>query len=142
MLSSTSLAPSTLKMSDPMRPQSSPLQHHSPVPASPDDVSDAFAEVWQEATSDNTFTLHGFRRFRTSHLLNLRFLERELIEIDRKFFQAGLKLKQPDRPLNKLGLNHAKLDPVGMSFRSAINRQDIDRLQDLLNKYGIPLPLW
>lgn len=96
----------------------------------------AFAEAWQEATSDNTFTLHGFRRFRTSHLLNLRFLERELADLDHQFFQAGLRTKQPDRPLDKLGLTEAKIDTEIASIDSIVTESSIDKLRDLVKRYG------
>jgi len=34
------------------------------------------------STADNNLTLHGFRRFKTTYLLNLRFLEEEIAQMD------------------------------------------------------------
>jgi hypothetical protein len=117
---------------------STPSQHLRQGSTSRNALLAAFPRVWQEATSDNTFTLHGFRRFRTSHLLNLRFLEQGLADLDRQFFQAGLALRQPDRPLNKLGLNEAKIDQVaaGANLSLSIDQESIDKLRELVARYG------
>jgi hypothetical protein len=44
------------------------------------------------STADNNLTLHGFRRFKTTHLLNLRYLEDEVAQMDHTLYQAGLSL--------------------------------------------------
>jgi hypothetical protein len=44
------------------------------------------------STADNNLTLHGFRRSKTTHLLNLRYLEDEVAQIDHTLYQAGLSL--------------------------------------------------
>ncbi|KAK0617665.1 hypothetical protein B0T14DRAFT_590498, partial [Immersiella caudata] len=54
----------------------------------------------------------SFRRFKTSHLLNLRFLESEVAELDHKTFQAGLSLGGQPSPAERLGLGHSKRDDV------------------------------
>ena len=35
-------------------------------------------KIWSNVTDDNALTLYGFRRFRTTHLLNPRLLETEI----------------------------------------------------------------
>ena len=54
---------------------------------------DQFNKIWREITSDNRHTLFGFRRYRTTDLLNLRLLEAEIGTIDHDVYQAGLQLK-------------------------------------------------
>ncbi|KAL8978565.1 MAG: hypothetical protein Q9205_005878 [Flavoplaca limonia] len=46
------------------------------------DTMSTFRKAWYDATDDNYLTLFGFRRFRTAHLLNLRFLEQDIDKID------------------------------------------------------------
>jgi hypothetical protein len=46
------------------------------------DLLREFAKYWRTATDDHNETLHGFRRFKTTQLLNLRFLEDEIEELD------------------------------------------------------------
>jgi len=48
-----------------------------------------FKEVLEHNTEDNNLTLHGFRRFKTTHLVNLRFLEEEIAELDHKFIKSN-----------------------------------------------------
>jgi hypothetical protein len=48
----------------------------------PNPVAELFCKLWPRITSDDNLTLHGFRRFKTTHLLNLRFLEEEIAELD------------------------------------------------------------
>ena len=66
-------------------PDEHPLQLDFPEPhqsldQQPKDLETAkiFRNTWHTVTDDNYFTLFGFRRFRTSHLLNLRLLENEI----------------------------------------------------------------
>ncbi|KAH8742443.1 hypothetical protein F5883DRAFT_442334 [Diaporthe sp. PMI_573] len=69
-----------------------------------------FHKYWENATSDNDLTLYGFRRFKTTHLLNLRFIEAELAELDAVMYQAGLSLGIDHSPLNRLGLQYCQKD--------------------------------
>ena len=45
-----------------------------------------FPLLWQRSTEDNNLALHGFRRFKTTHLLNLRFLEEEIADLDHAIY--------------------------------------------------------
>ena len=39
-----------------------------------------FQKLWPDVTSDNRLSLFGFRRYRTTHLFNLRLLEADCNE--------------------------------------------------------------
>jgi hypothetical protein len=56
------------------------------------EIQKTFRREWPTITSPEPPTLLGFRRFQTTHLLNLRILENEILAIDHKVFQAGLSL--------------------------------------------------
>lgn len=101
--------------------------------------SERFSTVWREITSDNHLTLFGFRRYRTAHLLNLRFLEAEINEIDHDLYQAGLQLDQPlDRAhtIDRLGLKQAKIDSKRVRIEEVANEALIMRLRRLIKEYG------
>ena len=82
-----------------------------------------FRELWPCVTADSNFTLHGFRRFRTSHLLNLRFLENEIAELDHIIYQAGLSLGNPLSSRDRLGLKHSKRDANVPTINESITEQ-------------------
>jgi hypothetical protein len=46
------------------------------------DSEATFRKLWKHSTEDNNLALYGFRRFKTSHLLNLRYLEEEISRLD------------------------------------------------------------
>ena len=48
--------------------------------------SHQFNKIWREVTSDHHLTLYGFRRYRTTHLLNLRFSEADIDRIDHDLY--------------------------------------------------------
>lgn len=101
--------------------------------------SETFSKAWRETTSDNHLTLFGFRRYRTTHLLNLRFLEAEIDKIDHDLYQAGLQLEQPlDRGhmLDRLGLKQAKRDCQRTRIEEVVNEGVILRLRGLIKEYG------
>jgi hypothetical protein len=100
------------------------------------ELVDRFPNIWRYATADNRLSLFGFRRFRTIHLLNLRFLEAEVEKIDRKIFQAGLKLGIEPTDTDKLGLRHSKLDENSPESEEIIKPELILQLRALLNEYG------
>ncbi|KAI9778745.1 MAG: hypothetical protein M1816_003918 [Peltula sp. TS41687] len=106
------------------------------APGSPSrkDVINTFRKCWMTSTDDNNLTLHGFRRFKTTHLLNLRFLEDEIAEMDHTIYQAGLSLGQSP---SSLGLNHVKKDANAPSIDDAITREFVLKLRDLLGQYGL-----
>lgn len=100
-------------------------------------VSEQFREHWQSSTDDNNLTLHGFRRFKTTHLLNLRFLENEIAELDHIIYQAGLSLNSSPSARDRLGLRHVRRDKKAPSVAETINQGLILKLRDLLRQYGM-----
>lgn len=99
-----------------------------------------FQKNWQAASADSDLALYGFRRFKTSHLLNLRFLEDEIAEIDHIIYQAGLTLGVDHAPANKLGLNYCKREANVPAISETITEELVLRLRDLLKQYG-PYPI-
>ena len=97
----------------------------------------SFQKAWHIVTDDNYLTLFGFRRFRTAHLLNLRFLEEEIDKIDHQIFQAGLKLGNTPSAIDRLGLEHAKRDLNPQGAEDIISQELVTKLRDLLKQYGI-----
>jgi len=95
-----------------------------------------FVKLWRVSTADNNITLYGFRRFKTAHLVNLRFLEAEIAELDHKIYQAGLSLDSPLSPTDRLGLKNSKRDEVVPPNEDTITRELVLRLRDLMRDYG------
>ena len=54
--------------------------------------SNILRKVWSHSTQGKNLTLYRFRRLKSSHLVNLCFLEEKISELDHRVFQAGLKL--------------------------------------------------
>jgi hypothetical protein len=100
------------------------------------DIVDLFRKCWKVSTADSNLTLHGFRRFKTIHLLNLRFLENEIAEMDHTLYQAGLSLGLNSSSVDRLGLRHSKIDANIPSIEESITPEFILKLRDLLKKYG------
>lgn len=96
-----------------------------------------FSAHWQFSTADNNLTLHGFRRFKTTHLLNLRFLEAEIAELDHAIYQAGLSLEIQPSATDRLGLKHSKRDRDIPKLEDTITNELVLKLRDLLQKYGM-----
>lgn len=101
-----------------------------------DSTADLFPSLWSRVTDDSNVTLHGFRRFKTIHLLNLRFLEEEIAEIDWKIYQAGLGLGQQPSANDRLGLRHSKINANPPAAKDVITRALILRLRSLIQQYG------
>lgn len=96
-----------------------------------------FQKAWQAASADSDVALYGFRRFKTSHLINLRFLEDEIAELDHVIYQTGLALGLDHCPANRLGLKYCRRDaPVSGRVRDTIPTEAILRLRHLLREYG------
>lgn len=102
----------------------------------PGKVADRFRQHWQTATDDNNLTLHGFRRFKTAHLLNLRFLEDEIAQLDHTIYQAGLSVTTAYSPCDRLGLKHSKRDASVPAVELTITRDLVLKLRELLKQYG------
>lgn len=122
------------------REQSSNQQAQLKTP--PDDhheqseMARTFRRFWCATTGDGRLALFGFRRFRTAHLLNLRFLEDEIHKIDHEIFQAGLHLDVPCTAADRLGLKHGRRDERTLGTEALIKPELILRLRDLLKQYG------
>lgn len=96
-----------------------------------------FRQNWQAASADTALSLYGFRRFKTSHLLNLRFLEAEIADLDHIIYQAGLTLGLDHAPANKLGLNYCKRDANVPAIGATITEELVLKLRGLLKQYGL-----
>ncbi|KAH8838765.1 hypothetical protein MCOR27_009771 [Pyricularia oryzae] len=99
------------------------------------DVLGAFRKHWQVATADSNLTLHGFRRFKTAHLLNLRFIEDEISRLDHNIYQTALSMKIESLGTDRLGLNSCKQDSNLPSPETIVNRDMVVKLRDLLQRY-------
>ena len=95
-----------------------------------------FAKLWSRVIDDNSLAAHGFRRFKTTHLLNLRFLEEEIDSIDHQIYQAGSKVGYKPGRRDRLGLKHMKIDVDARGAENAITRDLILKLRQLLKQYG------
>ncbi|KAH0533250.1 hypothetical protein TsFJ059_001839 [Trichoderma semiorbis] len=98
-------------------------------------LSEQFPNHWQASTADSNLTLHGFRRFKTTHLLNLRYLEAEVAEIDHLIYQLGLSLNVEPSTTDRLGLKHCKRDEILPSTDEAVSKELIQRLRQSLKQY-------
>ena len=101
------------------------------------EIARSFPKLWSNITDDNALTLYGFRRFRTTHLLNLRLLETEIDKIDHKIYQAGLSLGLPSTSADKLGLKHSKRDGHAPSPEEVLKPELVLKLRQLLKEYGM-----
>lgn len=99
-------------------------------------TANIFRKIWPLATDDNNVTLYGFRRFKVSHLLNLRFLEQEIAELDHTMYQAGLNMGLEPTARDRLGLKHSKLDTHAPALESTMNPELVSRLRTLMQQYG------
>lgn len=98
--------------------------------------STKFHKVWETATSDNDLTLYGFRRLKTTHMLNLRYLEEELAEIDHTLYQAGLIIGIDHSLRNRLGLEYCQKDAAVPSVENVITDDLVRKARDLVREYG------
>ena len=101
-----------------------------------------FRQIWEHSIEDNNLTLYGFQRFKTSHILNLRYLEKEIAQLDREIYQIGLKCmatRENDRPRDRLALRFSKRDDDFYEKEDYISSEKILRLRSLLKDYGMLL---
>ncbi|KAH7250959.1 hypothetical protein BKA59DRAFT_471454 [Fusarium tricinctum] len=101
----------------------------------PESLAAQFPRHWEASTADSNLTLHGFRRFKTTHLLNLRFLEAEIAEIDLLIYQVGLSLNLEADSTDRLGLKYCQKYDNIPSIDTAITKDLIQRLRGLLKEY-------
>ncbi|KAI8939796.1 hypothetical protein NX059_003535 [Plenodomus lindquistii] len=100
------------------------------------DIYDTFRKCWATSTADNNLTLHGFRRFKTTQLLNLRLLENEIADMDHTIYQAGLSLGLSPSPVDRLGLQHSKRDTNVPKVNEVITTEFVLKLRDLIKQYN------
>ncbi|KAH8723878.1 hypothetical protein GQ44DRAFT_740640 [Phaeosphaeriaceae sp. PMI808] len=86
-------------------------------------------------SSDNNLTLNGFRRFKTTHLLNLQLLENVIAEMDHVIYQAGLSLGLNLSSTDQLGLKHGKRDANAPNIGDTVTKEFILKLRDLIRQY-------
>lgn len=96
-----------------------------------------FSSHWQASTADSNLTLHGFRRFKTTHLLNLRYLEAEISETDHLLYQLGLSLDLEPSADDRLGLKHCKRDTKVPPIDKVVSKKLLGKLRRLLKEYGM-----
>lgn len=106
-------------------------------PSGRTNLVDAFRKCWVVSTADNNLTLHGFRRFKTTQLLNLRFLENEIADMDHRIYQAGLGLGLSPSSDDRLGLAHSKRDADVPKVDDVITQEFILKLRDLIKQYSV-----
>lgn len=111
------------------------VQENSNTRIGSSETARLFRSLWSNITDDNALTLYGFRKFRTTHLLNLRLLETEIDKIDHQVYQAGLSLGLPTTSADKLGLKHSKRDRHAPSPEAVLNPQLVSKLRQLLKEY-------
>ena len=107
-----------------------------PATAEPEAIKEEFRRLWEMSTDDNNITLYGFRRFKTTHLLNLRLLEDEIANLDHEVYQAGLGLRLLPSSTDRLGLRHSKLDSDVPSVHDTFTRDFVLSLRGLVKEYG------
>lgn len=92
-----------------------------------------FPDHWRSSTSLEEVSLFGFRRFRTSQLLNIRFLEDEISAIDREIYQAGLQLPPQ---YTSSSYENVRKDPNAAGPHEVITETTVHRLRTLLKQYS------
>ncbi|CZR51491.1 uncharacterized protein PAC_01367 [Phialocephala subalpina] len=96
---------------------------------------DHFPRIWQRSTMDNNISLHSFRRFKTTHLINLRFLEEEIADVDRRIYQAGLSLGLEPTSADRIGLKACRRDTNVPKVKETINPSLILHLRSMIKEY-------
>lgn len=105
-------------------------------PLEKSDKHKLFEKMWAASTEDNNTTLYGFRRFKTTHLLNLRLLEEEIDQMDHRIYQAGLNLGLNLTASDRLGLKHSIRDNRSLRPEDVLDEQLVHTLRDLIRQYG------
>lgn len=130
--------PTTSSPLGPSPTTSSPLvpSHTTSSPLGPSKRWNRFRQLWEASTADNNLTLHGFRRFKTTHLLNLRYLEHEIAQMDHTIYQLGLSMDVNACSSDRLHLKFAKKAAVAPDLDAVLTDGFIARLRDVLKHYG------
>ncbi|KAI0121252.1 hypothetical protein BJ170DRAFT_645604 [Xylariales sp. AK1849] len=98
-------------------------------------ITEQFRRLWPNVIDDSNLTLHGFRRFKTTHLLNLRFLENEIAELDHIIYQAGLSLDHSLSSTDRLGLRNSRRDSAVPDISETITRELVSKVRELIKQY-------
>lgn len=100
--------------------------------------SHLFPKIWRHSTASNNLRLYGFRRFKTSHLVNLHFLEEEISVLDRQIYQVGLRSSshESNGGRDALGLQYSQRDPVVPNVEDFVTDKMVLNLRILLKEYG------
>jgi hypothetical protein len=94
-----------------------------------------FKKLWKHSTEDNNLMLYGFRRFKTSHLLNLRYLEDEISNLDHQIYQIGLHSGCELGERDRLGLRYSKRDSAPPE-KLLVSQELVLKLRHLIIEYG------
>jgi hypothetical protein len=121
-------------------PESPRLSRNTTLIDEKSEACKLFEKVWALSTEDNNLALYGFRRFKTTHLLNLRLLEEEIDQIDHQIYQTGLRLAEPTSA-DRLGLKNCQKDEHALRPEEILDRQLVFKLRDLLRQYGRCIPI-
>jgi hypothetical protein len=109
-----------------------------PSPKPPYDYAGAFPQHWLGSTLEDKISRYGFRRFQTSQLLNIRFLENEVAELDRSIYKAGLRLNLPfSSSTDRFGPEHVVLDHQSATADKIITHENVLKLRRLLKDYSM-----
>ena len=123
------------------KPRASDIQEDVNQRSGSPETARLFRNLWSNVTDDNALTLYGFRRFRTTHLLNLRLLEIEIDKIDHQIYQAGLRLGLPTTSEDKLGLKHCKVEGTALRPQEVLEPALVSKLRRLMKEYGVSVYL-
>lgn len=80
-----------------------------------------------------------FRRYRTSHLLNLRFLEDEIAKTELELYQAGMSLDVDPECKDDMKSRTATGETDSPQVEDIINQECVFRLRNLIKEYGTEL---
>lgn len=100
------------------------------------ELANNFRTHWKSVTDGNNLTLFCFRRYRSIHLLNLRFLEDEIANLDREIYQSGLQLDIEPGSKDRMKLRSATRDKDVPSIKQTITKACVLKLRELLKEYG------
>lgn len=97
--------------------------------------SHLFQKIRRHSTAGNTLRLYDFRRLKTSHLVNLHFLEEEISVLDRQVYQVGIRSGSHENNGGRdaLGLQR---DPIVPNEEEFVTDSMLLKLRRLLKEYG------
>lgn len=91
----------------------------------------SFPQHWLGSIADDMISKFGFRRFQTSQLLNIRFLEGEIAELDRQIYKAGLNLNP-----SALRFGQVIIGEQVPAANEVITKENVLTLRRLLKEYS------